>query len=55
MVMAMREAGDKEGEGGKALLMATRIVGKWTVMETKRAIVTAMRVQGKQGQKQQRG
>ncbi len=28
--MAMRVAGDKEGEGGKAMAMATKIAGKLT-------------------------
>ncbi len=28
MAMAMRVAGDKEGEGGKVMAMVTRVVGK---------------------------
>ncbi len=43
MVMAM-VAGDKEGEGNKAMAMATRIAGEWTATATKRAMVMAMRV-----------
>ncbi len=40
MAMAMRVAGDEEGKGGKAMSMATRIVGKWTVTATKRVMAT---------------
>ncbi len=54
MVMAMRVAGNKEGEGSKAMAMATRMAGEWTAMETKRAMVKAMRVAGKQCPQQQR-
>jgi hypothetical protein len=39
-------AGDKEGKGDKAMVMATTIVGEWTATATKRAMV--MRVAGKQ-------
>jgi hypothetical protein len=52
MVTAMRVGGNKEGEGGKAMAMLTRIAGNWTVMETKRVMVTATRVVGKQQQQQ---
>jgi hypothetical protein len=47
MAKAVRVVGDKEGEGGKAMAMATRIAGEWTVTSTKRALVTATRVVGK--------
>jgi hypothetical protein len=50
--MAMRVAGDEEGKGGKAMLMATRMVGKWTATATKRVMVMATRVAGKQWQQQ---
>jgi hypothetical protein len=53
--MAMRVAGNKEGEGNKAMAMATRIAGKWTAMVTKMVMATATRVAGKQRQWQQRG
>ncbi len=46
MAMAMRVAGNKEGEGGKAMAMATRMAGKWTATVTKRAMAMAMRVAG---------
>jgi hypothetical protein len=51
----MRGAGNEEGEGGKAMGMVTRMVGKWTVTAMKRAMAMAMRVAGKQRQWQQRG
>ncbi len=41
MVMAVRVAGNKEGKGGKAMAIATRMVGKWTAMVTKRAMAMA--------------
>jgi hypothetical protein len=44
MATAMRVAGDKEGKGNKAMVMATRIAGEWTAIETKRAMVTTVRV-----------
>ncbi len=52
MAMAMRVAGNKEGEGGKTMVMATRIGGKWTATVTKRVMVMATRVAGKQWQRQ---
>jgi hypothetical protein len=55
MAMMMRVAGGKEGEGGKAMAMATRMVGEWTAMATKKVMVMAMRVAGKQRQQQQKG
>jgi hypothetical protein len=33
-----RVAGDEEGEDGKAVRMATRMVGEWTVTARKRVI-----------------
>ncbi len=47
MVKVMRVAGDEEGEDGKAMAIATRMVGEWTVTARKRAMVIAMRVAGK--------
>ncbi len=47
MVMVMRVAGDEEGKGNKAMVMATRIAGKWTATATKRVMVMATRVAGK--------
>ncbi len=51
----MRVAGDEEGEDGKAMVMATRMAGKWTVMARKRAMAMATRVAGERRQQQQRG
>ncbi len=34
MATAMRVAGDEEGEGDKAIAMATRIAGEWTATAT---------------------
>ncbi len=48
MVKVMRVAGDEESEGGKAMVMATRMPDKWTVMARKRAVAMATRVAGKQ-------
>ncbi len=39
MGTAMRVAGDKEGKGNNAMVMATRIAGEWTATATKRAMV----------------
>ncbi len=50
MAKFMRVAGDEEGEDGKAMVMATRMAGKWTVMASKRVMATAMRVAGKRQQ-----
>jgi hypothetical protein len=55
MVMAMRGVGDKEGEGSKAMAMATTLVGKWTAMATKRVMTLVRRVAGKKWLWQQRG
>ncbi len=48
MTKVMRVAGDEEGEGSKAMVMATRMAGKWTATATKRAMTMARRVAGKQ-------
>jgi hypothetical protein len=48
MVTAMRVAGCKKGEGGKAMAMATRVAGKWAVMATQRAMATKTREAGKE-------
>jgi hypothetical protein len=48
MAMVMRVAGDKAGEGDKAMSMVTRIAVEWTATATKRAMVMAKRVVGKQ-------
>ncbi len=47
MVMAMRVAGNEENMGGKAIAMATRVIGKRTATATKRAMVMAIREAGK--------
>jgi hypothetical protein len=49
MATGMRVAGNEEGEGDKAMVMATRIAGEWTATATKRAMVMATRVAGKMG------
>jgi hypothetical protein len=48
MVTAMRVAGNKEGEGGKAMAMAARVVGKWTAKATKTAMAMKTREVGKE-------
>ncbi len=50
MVKVLRVAGDEEGEDGKAMAMATRMAGKWTVTARKRAMAMATRVTSKQRQ-----
>ncbi len=55
MVKVMRVADDEEGEDGKAMAMATRMAGEWTVMARKRVVATARRVVGEQRQWRQRG
>ncbi len=54
MATAMRVAGDKEGEGDKVMVMATRIAGEWTATATKRAMVMATRVLGERRRRQRR-
>jgi hypothetical protein len=48
MVTAMRMAGDKEGEGGKAMTMVTRVVGKRMATATKRAMRMKTREAGEE-------
>jgi hypothetical protein len=55
MVKVMRVTDDEEGEDGKALAMATRMAGEWTVTARKRAMAAATRVAGKRQQRQQKG
>jgi hypothetical protein len=43
MAMVMRVAGNKEGKGGKAMAMATRVAGERTAMLTKSAMATKTR------------
>jgi hypothetical protein len=45
MAKVMRVAGDEEGEDGKAMAMATRMAGKWTVTVRNRAMAMATRVE----------
>ncbi len=46
MVTAMRVADNKEGEGDKAMAMATRITDERTATATKKAMVTVTGVAG---------
>jgi hypothetical protein len=48
MSMAMKVAGKEEGEGGKAMAMATRLVGERMVTAIKRAMATKMREAGEE-------
>ncbi len=43
MAMVMRVVGNKEGEGGKAMAMATRVAGERMAMLTKSAMATKTR------------
>ncbi len=43
IAMVMRVAGNKEGEGGKAMAMATRVAGERTAMLMKSAMATKTR------------
>ncbi len=45
---AMRVAGNKEGEGSKAMAMATRMEGKWMASATKRVMAMKTREAGKE-------
>jgi hypothetical protein len=47
--MAMRVAGIEEGEGGKAMVIATRVAGKGMVTMMTRAIVTKTKEAGEEG------
>ena len=44
----MRVAGIKEGEGGKAMAMATRVAGKQTAMAMTREMVTKTKEAGEE-------
>ncbi len=44
----MRVASIEEVEGSKAMVMATRVVGKWMAMATTRAIVTKTKEAGEE-------
>ncbi len=46
MAMVMRVAGNEEGEGGKAMAMATRVAGERTAMLMKIAMATKTREVG---------
>ncbi len=46
--MAKRVAGVEEGKGGKAMVMATRVVGKWTAIATTKAMVTKTKEVGEE-------
>jgi hypothetical protein len=48
MAMAMRVAGDKEGEGGKVMAMATRVASEQMVTLMKSAMATKTREVGNQ-------
>ncbi len=43
MAMVMRVVGNEDGEGSKAMAMATRVAGERTVMLTKSAMATKTR------------
>ncbi len=45
---AMRVASDKEGEGGKAMAIGTRVADKRTVTATKRAMTMKTREAGEE-------
>jgi hypothetical protein len=44
----VRVASKEEGKGSKAMAIATRMVGEWTVMEIKRTMAMVKRLAGKQ-------
>jgi hypothetical protein len=46
--MAMRVVGTKEGEGGKAIVMAKRVVGKQIATAMMRVMVTKMKEVGEE-------
>jgi hypothetical protein len=48
MSTAMRVAGKEEGEGRKAMAIATKVAGKWTAMATKKAMATKTREAGEE-------
>ncbi len=47
--MMMRVAGNREGKGIKAMETAIRVVGKWTVTATKKAMAAMTRLGGAGG------
>ncbi len=47
-MMAMRMAGIKEGKGSKAMVIATRVVGKGMATATTRAMVTKTKEVGEE-------
>jgi hypothetical protein len=47
-VTVMRVGGVKEGEGGKAMVMPTRVAGEQTVTATTRAMVTKTKKAGEE-------
>ncbi len=49
MVMTMRMAGNREGEGGKAMAMATRVAGEQMATAAKRAMAVMARSGGAGG------
>ncbi len=46
--MGIRVADNKEGEGDKAMAMATRVAGKWMAAATERVMAKATREVGKE-------
>jgi hypothetical protein len=46
--MVMRVVGVEQGEGGKAMAMATRVVGKWTAMAKTRVMATKTKEAGEE-------
>jgi hypothetical protein len=48
-LMAMRVAGVEEGKCGKAMVIATRVVGEGTVRTITRAMVTKTKEAGEEG------
>jgi hypothetical protein len=51
----VRVVGKEDSKGSKAMMLATRMAGKWTAAAMKRTMATATRVSGKRWQRQQRG
>ncbi len=48
MALAIRVAGEEEGEGGRAMGMVIKVVGEWTATAMKRVTVTKMKEVGKE-------
>ncbi len=53
--MAMRVAGKEEGIGGKVMVLATRVMGKWTLTAMKRVMAMKTREVGKEEGKSKGG